>query len=280
MRGSGVLTWRRYRSAGQADGQPGVLGSGTAGRPQAARGLQVGGLSVDYGYGPVVQNLSLHVAPGELMALIGPNGAGKSSTLRGIMGLVPAAGSVSVDGMLVSRASPHARARSGLGYVAAERSLFDPLTVRQHLELVLRKSERPALFQEAAEMFPALGRLHRQEVVTLSGGERQMLALALTLLRKPSVLLIDELSTGLAPKLLTELLQRCRHIADQGMAVLLVEQAATAALRVADRAVLLSHGEIVLDEAASALQDRSHEIRQLYMGAGHPRKSDRKETED
>ena len=220
------------------------------------------GIDVGYGAGSVVRDLHLSVDAGEVVALLGVNGAGQSTTVRALAGeLMPTAGEIRLKGR-PTRAPLHKRARQGLRLITEERSVFMTLSASDNLRL--GGQEREAVI----EIFPELERLMRRRAGLLSGGEQQMLTLGRALASKPDILLIDELSLGLAPLVLERLLTRVRAAADQGTGVLLVEQHIRYALEVADRAYILSRGEIALEGTASDLLGRIDEIEHTYLDSG------------
>jgi branched-chain amino acid transport system ATP-binding protein len=217
--------------------------------------LQVEGLHAGYGRTVVVRDLFLDVAAGEVVALLGPNGAGKTTTLSTIAGLLPPiGGDVRVLGEPVDHRAPHRNARQGVALVTEERSLFPGLTVAEHLRLAAGNSA--AL---ATRWFPALAPLMGRRAGLLSGGEQQMLALARALAARPRLLLVDEMSLGLAPVIVADLATVVRSVADDGVAVVLVEQHVPVALKIADRAVVLRHGNTVFAGPAAELGDR-HDV--------------------
>jgi branched-chain amino acid transport system ATP-binding protein len=213
-----------------------------------------------------VRNLSLSLHSGEVLALLGPNGAGKSSTLSACAGfLSPSAGEIRFDGHSIAGRSPQALARRGVRHVPEGRGIFHGLTVDEHFRL----SGRGADSEQALRYFPKLAELGGRRAGLLSGGEQQMLALATALSRTPRLLLIDELSLGLAPIIVESLLPIVRSFADgSGCAVILVEQHVHLALEVADRAVVLAHGEVALEGAAATLINDRDLIMASYLGQG------------
>ena len=216
--------------------------------------LRLASLSAGYDAAAVVRDLDLHVERGEVVALLGPNGAGKTTTLRVISGLVrPMAGTISVDGEDIAKRSPAARAKLGIAHVPEGRGVFFGMTVAEHFRLGY-KGERLDP-QVAYEYFPQLSELQDRRAGLLSGGEQQMLALGRALARKPRLMLLDEMSLGLAPVIVERLLPVVSTYAkESGCAVLLVEQHIHIALAVADRGYVLSHGELIIHETADTLR--------------------------
>lgn len=197
------------------------------------------------GHGPLIalHGVSLEVAPGEIVALVGGNGAGKTTLLKAVMGLVAAqSGDILVDGETIDPLPPWARARRGLGYCPEGRRVFPGLTVEENLDVVAHPDAR---VDSVYKLFPALALRRNALGWQLSGGEQQMLAVGRALMAMPRLLLLDEPSLGLSPRLSGELLTRLRAIAAQGTAVLLAEQNATPALTIADRAYVLALGRLV-----------------------------------
>jgi branched-chain amino acid transport system ATP-binding protein len=232
----------------------------------AERLLDVRGLRAGYDGIPVVRDLDLHVDAGEVVALLGPNGAGKTTTLLAVSAVVPLlGGEVDVVGRSVAGRRPHHLAREGLGHVPEDRALFFQLTVRENLRLGRRGGG--AGLDRVLELFPALVPLLDRRAGLLSGGEQQMLALGRALLGEPRLLMVDEMSLGLAPIIVERLLPVLRTIADDsGCGVLLVEQHVQMALGVADRAVVLNHGQAVLSGTAAALAADRELVASSYLG--------------
>jgi branched-chain amino acid transport system ATP-binding protein len=230
----------------------------TAGPPLiATQGLYAG-----YGSAAILRNVEIKVAAGQVVALLGPNGAGKTTTVLTLAGeLKPQQGQVLYNG--VSDHSPlFRRARRGLAYVGEDRTVFMSLTVSENLRVARVDNDL------AYALFPELRQLARRRTGLLSGGEQQMLALARVLGRRPSLLLADELSLGLAPMIVDRLLTAIRTAADeQGLGVLLVEQHAEKALKFADYVYVLRRGEVIIEGAATDIRGRLHEVQDAYLAA-------------
>jgi ABC-type branched-subunit amino acid transport system ATPase component len=228
--------------------------------------LDIQGLTAGYDGAAVLRDLDLTVDPGEVVALLGANGAGKTTTLRAISGVVhPTAGRIVLDGADLAGVSPSARARMGLAHVPEGRGIFFGLTVAEHFRLGHR-GER--LDEETAyRYFPALSELQARRAGLLSGGEQQMLALARALARRPRLMLLDELSLGLAPMIVERLLPVVRQYAqDFDCGILLVEQHVQLALSAADRGYVLSHGDLVLHDTVEALRGNRALLIGSYLG--------------
>jgi len=228
--------------------------------------LEIADLTAGYERAMVIRGVSLRVEAGEVVALLGANGAGKTTTLRVVSGIVPAmAGTVTVLGSGIARSSPYKIARAGVAHVAEGRSVFFGLTVAEHFRLGHRGERLDA--EHAYGYFPKLRELRDRRAGLLSGGEQQMLALARALARRPKLLLVDELSLGLAPVIVERMLPVVRaYAADTGAGVLLVEQHVELALEVADRGVVMSHGEVVLERDARELRHDRRLLAASYLG--------------
>ena len=212
--------------------------------------LAVDKLTVRYGAVEAVRGLSLEVKPGEIVGLIGPNGAGKSSTLHAIMGAAPiVGGDVRLDGRSLVRRRPEDVARRGVALVPEGRRIFGELTVEENLRLGLaaRRARRNGTgLARAYELFPVLGEFRSRQAGVLSGGQQQQLAIGRALAADPDVLLLDEPSLGLAPKIVDIVFEALTQIRDAGLAVLLVEQRAQRTVALADRSHVLANGELRL----------------------------------
>ncbi|GAB98531.1 putative ABC transporter ATP-binding protein [Gordonia namibiensis NBRC 108229] len=233
--------------------------------------LECRGLDAGYSRGnPCVHGLRLSVDAGEIVALLGPNGAGKTTLLTTLAGLLPRlGGDVTVAGQSVRPGDARAAVRAGLVLVPDDRALFRRLTTRQNLHLAsrLRGRARAEAVDTVLGHFPSLTKRLTVSAGDLSGGEQQMLAIARALLQNPKVLLIDELSMGLAPIVVESILPVLRQVADADRtAVVLVEQHVRLALDIADRAVVLVHGEVGLEDSAAVLSTDIERIEEAYLG--------------
>ncbi len=233
--------------------------------------LELAGLTTGYAGVPIVRGLDLHVDAGEVVVLFGPNGAGKTTTLLAASGLLPImGGSITVLGEPVDTTNPYRNARRGIAHVPEDRGLFFDLTVAENLRLGAPSSSRAdaqAALDRATSLFPRLGALHARRAGLLSGGEQQMLAVARALVSNPRLLVIDEMSMGLAPLLIQELLPVLREVANMTEAgILLVEQHVHMALAIADRGYLMSRGLVVHEGPASELVDRPDLLAAAYLG--------------
>jgi branched-chain amino acid transport system ATP-binding protein len=228
--------------------------------------LEIERLTAGYEDAAVIRDLELSVGEGEVVALLGANGAGKTTTLRTISGVVkPMGGRVKFAGRDLAGMSISKRARAGIAHVPENRGVFFGLTVAEHFRLGSRGERLDA--DAAYRYFPALAELRDRRCGLLSGGEQQMLAVGRALARHPRLLLLDELSLGLAPLIVERLLPVVReYAAETGCGVLLVEQHVQLALDIADRGCVLSHGEIVLHDKASVLRADRDLLRASYFG--------------
>ena len=230
--------------------------------------LTVRDLFAGYRGVPVVRELSLEVRPGEVVALLGPNGAGKTTTLETIAGLHrPISGTVELSGENVGSKPAYVLARRSLALVPEGRALFPGLTVREHLRLAGGRGKRAGHEEELLEMLPELRKCLGRKAGLLSGGEQQMLAVGRALVTRPRLLLVDEMSLGLAPVIVERLLPILRRAADElGSSVLFVEQHVALALEISDRAYILAHGRIRLEGAAAELRERRELLAASYLG--------------
>ena len=234
--------------------------------------------SADAYYGNVqaLKGVSLHVNEGEIVALIGANGAGKTSTLRTISGLLaPQRGSISFRGRAIGGLPPERVVRLGISQVPENRRLFASLTVRDNLLLgayhLSWREKRSSLTRELGqvwELFPVLKERAHQLAGTLSGGEQQMLAIGRALMSRPRLMLLDEPSLGLAPRAVRTIFDAIPRFRERGLTVLLVEQNARAALRIANRAYVLETGRVVMEGSSQELLDQ-REVQRAYLGRGY-----------
>ncbi|QFG20012.1 ABC transporter ATP-binding protein [Actinomadura sp. WMMB 499] len=222
-----------------------------------------------YGRMQILHDVDLHLDEGEIVALVGANGAGKTTTLRAVCGqLRPGSGTITFDGASTLGRRPDELVRAGLVHVPEDRALFGTLTVEENLRMGAwtRTSEEAAeSMREVFELFPILAERRHQVAQTFSGGQQQMLAIARALMARPRLLMLDEPSTGLAPKLTWTMLDAVKRIRDTGVAVLLVEQNAKQALGIADRAYVMESGATVLHGTGAELAG-SAEVRKAYLG--------------
>jgi branched-chain amino acid transport system ATP-binding protein len=231
--------------------------------------LEVEGLSAGYGQVDVLHGLDLHVEPGELVTILGPNGAGKSTLSRAIMGLIPTKGRIRFFGDDVPR-DPATAAALGLVLVPEGRGNFGAMTVAENLELgaYLLSGSRAEFFrrhERALSLFPRLKERLKQQAGSLSGGEQQMLAIGRALMADPKLLLLDEPSLGLAPRIITEILQQLGELNRAGLPIVLVEQKATLALELAKRAYLMSVGRVVAEIDPRTITSHD-ELAHFYLG--------------
>lgn len=231
-----------------------------------AVGLRCTSVIAGHGGTPFVRDVSLAITPGKVLALIGPNGGGKTTLLLTLAGLLPQlGGEITLNGTPLRSGNPRSAAKAGLVLVPDDRSLFPGLTVAENLEAARRRHSPQA--RSMLDLFPALENRWKVAAGNLSGGEQQMLAVARALMQRPTVLLIDELSMGLAPAVVEKVLPAVRRIVDeQGAAVVLVEQHVRLALEVADDAVVLVHGEVALRGSAAELASDLSRLEAVYLG--------------
>ncbi len=236
-----------------------------------ARLLEVRGLEVFYGEFQALFGVSFHVDRGEVVVLLGANGAGKTTTLKTVSGLLrPRRGSIVWQGRDITGLPPHERVELGISHVPEGRGIFPKLTVYENLRVAAYTRRARRVFEDSLEMvyslFPRLRERRNQLAGTLSGGEQQMLAIARALVQRPTLLMMDEPSLGLAPKLAREVIMLARRLRDEyGITVLLVEQNVRLSLKVADRAYVLETGRIVREGAPEELE-RDPRIREAYLG--------------
>lgn len=230
--------------------------------------LQVSDLHAYYGKSHILQGVSFALPDVDIVALLGRNGSGRSTTLKSIMGLVPpASGQVALQGMNLAGEAAYDIARRGIGYVPEERLVFPSLTVEENLEMGMQPGVEGAprwTIEDMFNHFPRLRERRNQNAGLLSGGEQQMLTICRSLLGNPLVLLVDEPTEGLAPRIVDVVAEVVRNIRAAGVAVVLVEQKMHMALRVASRVMVMGHGEIVFDGAAEEIEHRE-DIRRQWL---------------
>jgi branched-chain amino acid transport system ATP-binding protein len=230
--------------------------------------LQVSNIDTYYGETQALFGVSLEVEAGEVVALLGANGAGKTTTLRSILGLTPAKqGQIRFDGVDITRRPTHEIARAGIGWVPDDRRIFPTLTVDRNLSIAIKRTRfRPWGYKEIFEIFSPLEYLRARECENLSGGEMQMVAISRALLGAPGLVLFDEPSQGLAPRIVQIVLDTVLRLKAEGISVLVVEQNAEAALSVADRVYVLDRGRVAYAGPAASLRgDAPH--RKELLGA-------------
>jgi branched-chain amino acid transport system ATP-binding protein len=229
--------------------------------------LEASGLEAGYLGENVVEGVDLRVAAGEAVAVIGSNGAGKTTMFRAICGMLPvSAGRVRFDGRDITGRPAHRVARAGLAYVPAERHLFPGMSVRENLLLGAYPGRPdPSAFELVFELFPRLKERPKQPAGSLSGGEQQMLAVGRALMSRPRLLMLDEPTTGLAPKLAQSAYQALQTLKETGVTLLVAEQQVPLALSLADRGYVLENGRVRLEGASEDLE-RNPEVRRAYLG--------------
>ncbi|MGD1002842.1 MAG: ABC transporter ATP-binding protein [Candidatus Brocadiia bacterium] len=234
--------------------------------------LRIANLEAGYGSLRVIKGVSLHVSPGEVVAIIGPNGAGKTTLLATIAGLIePRTGEISLQGRRIEQAPPEQIVALGCSLVPEGRQVFGPLTVKENLLLggYVRRRERANGAEQTLEgvyrLFGVLRERQRQLAATLSGGEQQMLAIGRALMARPRLLMMDEPSLGIAPRVVQTIFRTITELRDAGMTILLIEQNARSALRIADRGYVLETGQIVCEGSARELLD-NRDVQRAYLG--------------
>jgi ABC-type branched-subunit amino acid transport system ATPase component len=230
--------------------------------------LEVRHVSAGYGEMRVLHEVSLHVEPGEAVTLIGPNGAGKSTLLKAIFGILrPTAGRILFENADITGMEPPSLVRRGMSYVPQVDNVFPSLSVQENLEMgaFVREDTFAGRLEEVYSFFPTLRPKRKQRVGSLSGGERQMVAMGRALMLDPRLLLLDEPSAGLAPRLVGMVFEKMAEINRSGVALLIVEQNARAALRLSHRGYVMASGEIRLEGAGGQLL-RDEEVGRLYLG--------------
>ena len=228
--------------------------------------LEVRDLHAYYGQSHILHGVDLDVGEGEIVSLLGRNGVGRSTTCKAIMGLVPPQGSVRFRGNDLTGLRSDLIARAGVGYVPEDRQVFPTLSVRENLELGLKKAGKFGRwsFDDVFRLFPNLGARQHNAAGVLSGGEQQMLTMCRTLMGDPDLILIDEPTEGLAPLLVEQVGVLLEEIASRGISILLVEQKLTIALKISKRLYVMGHGKIVFEGTPESLSDNAN-IRREWL---------------
>lgn len=234
--------------------------------------LEVSNVSSGYGHLQVLWDVSLTISEGEFVALLGPNGAGKSTLLRTVAGIIrPWTGKVKFMGQPIENLPAHQITKMGLSFITEDLNLFEGMTVRENLLLGAYTRRDKKKIKESLDyvlsLFPVLAERRNQLAGTLSGGERKMLALGRGLMSEPSLLMVDEPSLGLAPKLVLSVFEALQELKRRGVTILLVEQNVSASLQIADRGFVLEQGRIVLEGKSSDLLVDEH-VKEAYLGLG------------
>lgn len=231
--------------------------------------LEVTDLHVNYGSIHAIKGISFHVNKGEVVSLIGANGAGKTTTLRALSGIVNSRGTVLLEGQSLADVKAHQRVRLGLAQSPEGRGVFPQMTVYENLEMgAYWRSDKPEILKDidmCFELFPRLKERVKQTAGTMSGGEQQMLAISRALMARPKLLLLDEPSLGLAPRIVSQIFEIILKVNSQGMTVLLVEQNARMALKVSHRAYVIETGKVTLEGKGQDLLNDDN-VRRSYLG--------------
>ena len=228
--------------------------------------LQVSSLTAGYGGADIIKGIDLEVRQGEIVTIAGTNGAGKSTLSKSIVGLVPkVSGSILLNGRDLLKVSPENRSALGLGYVPQVSNVFGSLNVLDNLKVVRNVKDKPRKIQEMIALFPPLGAKLKLPAQTLSGGERQMLAVARALMSDPTLVILDEPTAALSPSLVEQVFRLVARLPEQGVAVLMVEQRARQALSISHRGYILDQGSVVLSATSEGLLSDSR-MAQLYLG--------------
>jgi branched-chain amino acid transport system ATP-binding protein len=215
--------------------------------------LEIDNLNAWYGASHVLHGASLRIDAGEIVALAGRNGSGRSTLAKALMGLVHAQGVANFRGVSMLGKRPYAIARMGVGYVPEQRDVFPTLSVRENLQLGMKRGGSHFTINDAAQLFPVLQERAAVKAGMLSGGEQQMLALARTLMGDPSFVIVDEPTEGLAPQVVAQVASCLKSLRDRGLAILLIEQRMSIARDLATRVAVMGHGKIVFDDTPAAL---------------------------
>ncbi len=235
---------------------------------RSTRLLNVTNLHAYYGKSHILQGVNLSVGKGEIVSLLGRNGVGRSTTCKAIMGEVPPTGSVVFEGQELAGKKPFEIAQAGIGYVPENRDIFPGLTTRQNLMLGLKPGQKDGdgrwSLEQMFDMFSNLRTRADVEASVLSGGEKQMLTICRTLMGDPSIVMIDEPTEGLAPKIVQQVGELLQEIAARGVSILLVEQKLTIAMKVSKRVYVMGHGQIVFEGSPQALDD-NNEVRKEWL---------------
>jgi len=228
--------------------------------------LEVADLHAFYGKSHILQGVTFNVKEGEIVSLLGRNGVGRSTTVKALMGEVAPKGSVVFKGKQIAGASSHSIANMGLGYVPENRDVFPTLTVRQNLLLGVKRGHKNSRWNESDmfEMFPNLGSRADVQAGVLSGGEQQMLAMCRTLMGDPDLIMVDEPTEGLAPKIVAQVGDLLSEIANRGVAILLVEQKLTIALKISHRVYVMGHGKMVYEGTPTDMQ-ANEQVRKEWL---------------